>query len=251
MINNNLKNQWKSNQSSSFQSGINLKKQPIYQEVLLTNNIDKDIENEFTKYNQTARISKKTDSFFYHPIDKNIYLNYCSYGHGGAGHQKLLVLDYRSEKLKKLFHEIANLNLWNEIYSHTKFLIQMQDSSAWFSFQFLPKDKKFFSKSFAIISAQNPYMLNNKSLDNKILHDDFLASLIYSNYEYYETAAELCGHIEDCIIIYNIPKDESINIGKKLNQESIVFFENDEISIINCSNSKKNIFLNTKDFYKE
>lgn len=195
---------------------------------------------------RNSGVLHRIDGYFYHPFDKNVYMNHFAHNHTGGGHYKRIIMNYRDEETKKCFQEAADLELWDIIYAHTKFLIQKKNSQAWFSFQFLPKDKSFLETPFAIISAQNPNMkIGIKS--NKELHDNLVKRSF--NYESYETLGELCGHIEDSVIFYNIPKDEAINIGKEYSQESIVFNDGQEISIINCTSKDKVLIYNHSGIY--
>ena len=230
----------------TYSSGLNLSKQPIYQEIILINKLNTILDEEIKKSNSEQRVLHRIDGYFYHPFDKNVYMNHFAHNHTGGGHYKRIIMNYRDEETKKCFQEAADLELWDIIYAHTKFLIQKKDSQAWFSFQFLPKDKSFLETPFAIISAQNPNMkIGIKS--NKELHDNLVKQSF--NYESYETLGELCGHIEDSVIFYNIPKDEAINIGKEYSQESIVFNDGQEISIIDCTSKDKVLTYNHSGFY--
>lgn len=135
------------------------------------------------------------------------------------------------------FSECVYNKNWKEIYEHTKFLIKTKNSEAWFSFQFIPKEKNFLSRNFAIISAENANMNQDSKKENQKNNDLLSQILNKKNYENYLTMATLANHTENCYIVYDIKNEDAINLAKKFNQESILVNENSTIKIIKCSNS--------------
>lgn len=134
---------------------------------------------------------------------------------------------------------------------HTKFLINSRDGKAWFSFQFIPKDPKYLSRPFAVISAKNPNMSQESDDVNKIKHSEMkklLQSLHHK--EFYPSVGELDEYKEECFVVYDISLEDAIEIGKKFDQRSIVFNNGKELSIRNCKSGGSFISYNHFEKYK-
>ena len=160
-------------------------------------------------------------------------------------------IDYSSNQTKALFAEAAKNEDWKTLYEHTKFLINLGDTSAWFSFQFIPHDQKYLVKPFAIITAFNPYM-NSKDrtcVENFMANNELFLMLKEGNYHFLPSMGELSGYCEDSYIVYDIALDDALEIGKVFRQESIVFNDGQVIAVIECNTAVKIIELNHYKIY--
>ena len=54
----------------TYSSGLNLSKQPIYQEIILINKLNTILDEEIKKSNSEQRVLHRIDGYFYHPFDK-------------------------------------------------------------------------------------------------------------------------------------------------------------------------------------
>lgn len=234
---------------STYSSNDSLYGKEGYQEILLINGMDKPIEDEFERFNKNARMLKRARGYFYSTIDKNIYLNEFAANSGGGGYCPKILIDYDSHDNRLRFTNAANKGDWIPIYEHTKFLINSNDGSVWFSFQFLPKEAHYLKRQFAIISAENPSMqVQSESLNekNNQVMEDALKNL---GYEFYPSVGELCGHVEKSFIVYDVERDAAIALGNKFQQESIVFNSGEVIEIVECSTKKAPLSVEFKSSY--
>ena len=125
-------------------------------------------------------------------------------------------------------------------------LIKFEEGSAWFSFQFIPYDKKYLARPFAIITAYNPNMKNcNRTPEDNALANERL-SLLLKNEGYYflPSVGELSGYSEESYIVYDISRSKALAIGKQFQQESIVYNDGKIIAVVDCKTSENVIELN-------
>lgn len=233
----------------TYQSSNSLYRQKECQEIILINGMDKEIEAEFERFNRNARMAKKADGYFYNTSDKNIYLNKFAWAIGGGGHNPMILIDYYSDENKLKFETAAKRSNWLPIYEHTKFLINSNDGSAWFSFQFLPKESHYLARPFAIISAENPFMGSPDETLNEASNEIMRNTLKDLGYEFYQSIGELSDHAENSFIIYNIDKNKAIELGQEFQQESIVFNNGESICILKCATKESILSFEFKDLY--
>lgn len=87
----------------------------------------------------------------------------------------------------------------------------------------------FYKKNFAILTAYNP---NNNKLDikeNIQRNEQLLDHLKLNQYNFEEAIGFLHDHQEESYCIYNIPFEDTIELGKKYDQYSI-FYHSKELS---------------------
>jgi hypothetical protein len=121
---------------------------------------------------------------------------------------------------------------------YTKFLINSKEGRNWISFQFIPNDYERLKRKFAIITAFNPKgMILNEFL-NFLKNTELEIILKSFNYEYYLSIGELFDHSEYSFIVYDIEKEEALNIAKKFDQHSIFYNSGEYISITECESQK-------------
>lgn len=217
-----------------------------YQEIILINGLDKIVENSLQHYGINSRVKKSALGYFYNTKEKIIYANElfrCAYG---GAFNPIKIEDYQG--FQTFFNNLSESHQLLEIYKHTKFLINTYEDMAWFSFRFLPKDKKFLSRPFAIISAENQNMKQQDDESNEINNTKLKVLLQKSGLEFYTSVGELDGYFEKCFIVFNIELQASLNIGQEFNQSSIVYNNTATISIVDCET--KNILLEY-DFEKK
>lgn len=90
----------------TYSSGLNLSKQPIYQEIILINKLNTILDEEIKKSNSEQRVLHRIDGYFYHPFDKNVYMNHFAHNHTGGGHYKRIIMNYRDEETKNVFKKL-------------------------------------------------------------------------------------------------------------------------------------------------
>ena len=157
-----------------------------------------------------------------------------------------LLINYSSNKTRALFDEAANKEDWKTLYEHTKFSINLGDTSVWFSFQFIPYDQKYLAQPFAIITAFNPYMNNKKRTlkENIMANDELSLMLEEGKYHFLLSEGELSGYSEDSFIVYNMPLKKALELGNIFEQESIVFNNGKIVAVVDCETSENIIELN-------
>jgi hypothetical protein len=117
---------------------------------------------------------------------------------------------------------------------YTKFLINSIEGRNWISFQFIPDNYEILKRKFAIITAFNPKgMILNEFL-NFLKNTELELILKSFKYEYYLSIGELFDHSEYSFIVYDIEKEDAINIAKKFDQHSIFYNSGEYISITEC-----------------
>ncbi len=123
---------------------------------------------------------------------------------------------------------------YKDYLRYTKFLINSLNGREWISFQFLPKNREVLKRKFAIITAHNPKgMIYNDFLN--FLRNTELESVIKAfGYESYLSIGELFDYSEQSFIVYDIEKEEALNIALKFDQHSIFYNDTKSISIIEC-----------------
>ncbi len=218
-----------------------------YQRIIFINGFHKKVSANLENSNKAARAHKKNLGYYYNKKDGNIYVKISARNGAGGGMVGVqLLVDYNSSEVEKDFNEAARNENWLALYEHTKFLINLGDTSAWFSFQFIPHDQRYLAKPFTIITAFNPYM-NSKDrtcVENFMANNELFLMLKEGNYHFLPSMGELSGYCEDSYIVYDIALDDALKIGRVFRQESIVFNDGQVIAVIGCNNAIKVIELN-------
>ena len=108
----------------------------------------------------------------------------------------------------------------------------------WISFQVIPRNFEILKRKFAIITAYNPKgMIYNDFLN--FLRNTELESVIKAfGYESYLSIGELFDYYEKSFIIYDIEKEDALNLAKKFDQYSIFYNSGEYISITECDSGK-------------
>ncbi|MBT5934983.1 DUF3293 domain-containing protein [Sulfurimonas sp.] len=233
----------------TYSSDNSLQNKEEYQEVLLVNGYAAVIEDKHNQYNQVARARKEARGYFYCTDDKNLYMNHHMTNNGGFGYAPICLIDYSSYENDLKFKSAVHNEDWKTIYKYTKFLINNGVNKVWFSFQFIPKEENYLSRAFAIISAENPNMQIQSENENATSSLSMINYLQEKNLEFYDSMGELSGHEEKSFIIYDIDKKSAISLGKKFQQESILFNDREFISILNCNSRKIELELDHNKYY--
>ena len=139
---------------------------------------------------------------------------------------------------------------YDEYLKYTKFLINTPYKRCWISFQFIPQEKEFLEKKFAIITAYNPKNLILNSFLNFIRNTELEGLIKALGYEYMSSIGELFDYNEKSFIIYDISLKEALSIAKQFDQDSIFYNDTTEISIIKCENKKKILSYNYEKHFK-
>jgi hypothetical protein len=127
---------------------------------------------------------------------------------------------------------------YKDYLKYTKFLINSIEGRNWISFQFIPNDYDVLKRKFAIITAHNPKNLILNDLLNFLKNTELEIIIKSFGYEYYSSIGELFDHCEYSFIVYDIDKNDAINIAKKFDQHSIFYNSGEYISITECENQK-------------
>jgi len=128
---------------------------------------------------------------------------------------------------------------YKDYLRYTKFLINTLNGRAWVSFQFLPKDYSFLKRKFAVITAYNPQNMIYNSFLNFLRNTELESVIKAFDYESYLSIGELYDYSEESFLIYDIKKEEAVNLGKKFDQYSIFYNSGEYISIIECQSSNE------------
>jgi hypothetical protein len=123
---------------------------------------------------------------------------------------------------------------YKDYLKYTKFLINSLKGRHWISFQFIPDDIDVLKRKFAIITAHNPKGIILNEFLNFLRNTELEIILKSFGYEYYSSIGELFDHSEYSFIIYDIEKDDALNIGKQFDQYSIFYNSGEYISISEC-----------------
>jgi len=129
---------------------------------------------------------------------------------------------------------------YKDYLKYTKFLINSISGRNWVSFQFIPADYEFLKRKFAIITAYNPKGIILNEFLNFLKNTELETVLKAFNYEYFLSLGELFDYGEYSFIVYDIEKDDALNIAYKFEQHSIFYNSGEYISITECE-SKKDI----------
>lgn len=140
---------------------------------------------------------------------------------------------------------------YKEYLRYTKFMIHNKDARHWISFQFIPNDYTILKTKFAIITAHNPKGMIYNSFTNFIRNCELESVIKTLGYEYYLSIGTLFWYNEESFIIYEIEKDEAINLAKIFEQHSIFYNSGEDISIIECDSKKELLKYNYKKHFKE
>jgi len=224
-----------------------------YQQVILINGFHDKVDADLKKFNKVKKAHKNNLGYYYNTKDGNIYVKISV--RNGVGIDIVgvqLLLDYNSSEVKEKFKIMAKNRNWLALYQHTKFLINLGSESVWFSFQFLPHNKKYLEKSFAIITAHNPYMKSTNTIaENNTVNKKLQKNLLKNRYVFFSSIGELSGHSEESFIVYSITLDEALEIGRKFQQESIVFNNEKVLAVVECENKLPILEVDHNKIYKE
>ena len=132
---------------------------------------------------------------------------------------------------------------------YTKFMIHNLSGREWVSFQFLPRNFEALKRKFAIITAYNPKgMIYNDFLN--FLRNTELESVIKAfGYESYLSIGELFDYSEKSFIIYDIEKNDALELARKFDQHSIFYNSGEYISITECKSGKDILKYEYKKHY--
>lgn len=86
----------------------------------------------------------------------------------------------------------------------------------------VPNNASKMIKTFAILSAENPMGQAMSPEENEKRRTDLLAYLSTAHYRYFKVKGQY-GNKENSLIIYNIPLDDTLKIGDKFGQESVIW----------------------------
>ena len=86
-------------------------------------------------------------------------------------------------------------------------------------------------KSFALLTSENPMGRELSKRDNKELRDRLENYLSDGNYAWFPVRGQY-GSRENSYMIYNISLDDTLEIGYKFNQESVIFVERDKEEVL-------------------
>jgi len=139
---------------------------------------------------------------------------------------------------------------YKDYLKYTKFLINTPTGRNWISFQFIPSNKEYLERKFAIITAFNPKDLILNEFLNFIRNTELEGVLKSLGYEYMTSIGELFEHSEESFIIYDIEKEDALNIGKQFDQDTIFYNSGKSISISKCENSKDILKYNYEKHFK-
>ena len=133
---------------------------------------------------------------------------------------------------------------------YTKFLINTPFKRGWISFQFIPKEREFLNRKFAIITAYNPKKLILNNFLNFIRNTELEGLIKVLNYDYMSSIGELFDYNEKSFIIYDISLKDAVDIALQFDQESIFYNDTKEISIIKCDTKEKILKYNYEKHFK-
>jgi len=123
---------------------------------------------------------------------------------------------------------------YDDYLRYTKFLINSLEGRNWISFQFIPDNYEILKRKFAVITAFNPKGLILNDLLNFLKNTELEIIIKSFGYEYYLSIGELFEHSEYSFVIYDIEKDDALNIAKKFDQHSIFYNSGESIFITEC-----------------
>jgi len=137
-----------------------------------------------------------------------------------------------------------------EYLKYTKFMINTINGREWISFQFIPQNYESLKRKFAIITAYNPKDMIYNEFTNFLRLTELESVIKAFNYEYYLSIGELFDYDEKSFIIYDIEKNEAVNLAKKFDQYSIFYNDGENISIIECESKKEILKYNFLKHFK-
>ncbi|WP_024786932.1 MULTISPECIES: DUF3293 domain-containing protein [unclassified Lebetimonas] len=127
---------------------------------------------------------------------------------------------------------------YKDYLKYTKFLINSISGRGWLSFQFIPDDYDVLKRKFAIITAHNPKGLILNDFLNFLKNTELEVILKTFGYEYFSSVGELFDHGEYSFIVYDIEKDDALNIAKEFDQHSFFYNSGEYISITECESKE-------------
>lgn len=230
----------------------NMTESENYQRIIMINGFHEKVSADLENFNKATRAHKKNLGYYYNKKDGNIYVKISARNGAGGGMVGVqLLVDYSSSVIKKEFNEAAKNENWLALYQHTKFLINQGNESTWFSFQFLPYEKKYLQKRFVIITAFNPYMNNKKRTpkENLMENDSLSLMLEEEKYHFLSSEGELSGYFEDSFIVYDITLEKALEFGRVFQQESIVYNNGQVVAVVDCTTALNVIQVNHYKIY--
>lgn len=98
-------------------------------------------------------------------------------------------------------------------------------------------DASFFDRSFAIITANNPY---NRPLSNEEnrARNRSLYNELNSNWHTLRAKGSLDEHSEEGYLVYGIPLSEAIGIALRYGQYALFYNTTETLEYIECKNGK-------------
>ena len=125
---------------------------------------------------------------------------------------------------------------YKDYLKYTKFLINTPLSRNWISFQFIPAEYKFLKRPFAIVTAFNPKDLILNDFLNFIRNTELEGMIKSLRYDYMTSIGELFDHSEESFIIYDIKKEDAVEVARQFDQDTIFYNSGSYISITKCEN---------------
>jgi len=139
---------------------------------------------------------------------------------------------------------------YKDYLRYTKFLINTPLERNWVSFQFIPIKEEFLKKKFAIITAFNPKDLILNDFLNFIRNTELESVIKSLGYDYMTSIGELFAHSEESFIVYDIKKEDALNIAKQFDQDTIFYNSGEYISISKCENGEDILRYDYKKHFK-
>ena len=140
-------------------------------------------------------------------------------------------------KLKEHYYELRSEQL-TEVKECSKQNLEEASLSRLFQHT---KDKD----TFAVIGSQDQDTKKSRFSELKSLVGNLRNKIQNIGYNYLEgtyTYADGEQGIEDSLIVYNIPKDDALDIANKLNQESIIWKDDNYFGFINADGTESGTF---------
>ncbi len=139
---------------------------------------------------------------------------------------------------------------YKEYLKYTKFLINTMQERNWISFQFIPNDYEFLRRPFAVITAHNPKDLIFNEFVNFIRNTELEGIIKSLGFEYMTSVGELFDYKEESFIVYDISKEDALNIAEKFDQHTIFYNNGKEITITKCRDGMDILKYNYEKHFK-
>ena len=146
------------------------------------------------------------------------------------------------KKAENLFQSepIEEKTLDLDIYKRNKFLIKDNSQDVWFSIE-EQIDKKYFEIPFAILTAWNPMNKHFSKEANIWLNKKLEIQIKSLQYAYEKSVGACDGHSEESFIVYRIPKNKALELGREFEQYSIFYNDSSSLEYVECAS--ENILL--------